>query len=71
MADIADNAGNVIEHHLNTALARHRLPTGVATDPDCADCGAEIPAARRKAAPWTRTCVECQSIREARGRHVR
>ncbi|TMU24574.1 hypothetical protein E0L35_10060 [Halomonas sp. ATBC28] len=26
---------------------------------------------RRKAAPWATTCIECQGIRELRGRHVR
>ncbi|KAA0016649.1 TraR/DksA family transcriptional regulator [Salinicola corii] len=73
MADAADNAGAVIERHLSNALARHQLPVTVAgaMDIDCEDCGAEIPAQRRQAAPWATTCIDCQSIREARGRHVR
>lgn len=71
MADIADNAGNVIEQTLALSLARHRLPIADATDPYCEECGAEIPAPRRQAAPWATTCIDCQSIREARGRHVR
>ncbi|WP_106418205.1 TraR/DksA C4-type zinc finger protein [Salinicola tamaricis] len=71
MADAADNAGDVIERHLNQSLARHRLPASVAAEPECEGCGEEIPAARREAAPWATTCIECQSIREARGRHVR
>lgn len=33
---------------------------------ECEECGIEIPAARRRAAPWAVCCVECQSIREAR-----
>ncbi len=33
----------------------------------CIDCDEEIPAARRRAAPWAVCCVECQSLRE--GRH--
>ncbi|WP_110686990.1 TraR/DksA C4-type zinc finger protein [Salinicola aestuarinus] len=70
MADIADNAGAAVEHHLATSLAQHALPPA-SDDPDCEDCGFEIPAARRAAAPWTRTCIECQSVREKRGRHVR
>ena len=41
------------------------------TDPECEDCGQEIPQARRDAAPWATTCIECQVIREQRGRHVR
>ncbi|WP_322528527.1 TraR/DksA C4-type zinc finger protein [Salinicola sp. LHM] len=73
MADAADNAGAVIEHHLSNALARHQLPVTVAgaMDIDCEECGTEIPKARRQAAPWATTCIDCQSIREARGRHVR
>ncbi|OYW89760.1 MAG: hypothetical protein B7Z23_11235 [Pseudomonadales bacterium 32-61-5] len=33
---------------------------------ECEDCGLEIPAARRLAAPWAVCCVECQSLREGR-----
>lgn len=32
----------------------------------CADCGEEIPDARRKAYPSAVCCVECQGIRESR-----
>ncbi|OCX97891.1 MAG: TraR/DksA family transcriptional regulator [Pseudomonas sp. K35] len=34
--------------------------------PDCLDCGIEIPAARRRAAPWAVCCVDCQGLRERR-----
>ncbi|OLO05081.1 TraR/DksA C4-type zinc finger protein [Salinicola socius] len=73
MADAADNAGVVIERHLSNALAQHQLPVTFASamDIDCEECGTEIPEARRQAAPWATTCIDCQSIREARGRHVR
>lgn len=73
MADAVDNAGVAIEHHLASSLARHRLPVSIAgaMDTDCEDCGAEIPAQRRQAAPWATTCVDCQSIREEKRRHVR
>lgn len=27
---------------------------------DCKDCGSEIPAARRAAAPWSDRCFTCQ-----------
>jgi DnaK suppressor protein len=33
----------------------------------CADCGADIPAARLMAQPAAVTCVACQSRRERRG----
>ncbi|OLO03304.1 TraR/DksA C4-type zinc finger protein [Salinicola socius] len=71
MADIADNAGPVIEQDLARSLVRYGLPTGVATDPDCEDCGVEIPARRREAAPWATTCVDCQSIRDHKAKGMR
>ena len=33
---------------------------------DCEDCGEEIPAARRKAAPHAVRCIECQNRFEGR-----
>ncbi|HZV57901.1 MAG TPA: DksA/TraR family C4-type zinc finger protein [Sphingobium sp.] len=44
--------------------ARARLPLGEGTD-YCEDCGEKIPRARRRALPGTRTCVACQSERDA------
>lgn len=44
--------------------ARARLPTGEGAD-FCEDCGEDIPQARRKALAGTRTCVACQSARDA------
>jgi RNA polymerase-binding transcription factor DksA len=34
----------------------------------CDDCGEPIPPARRKALPGARTCVACQSARDAQRR---
>jgi phage/conjugal plasmid C-4 type zinc finger TraR family protein len=42
------------------ARARSRLPTGEALH-RCAECGGDIPAARRAAVPGVRHCVACQS----------
>lgn len=47
------------------ALARARIPSGDAAL-DCDDCGDEIPDARRTAVPGVRTCIACQSKRDAR-----
>lgn len=71
MADSADLAGEIIETSLASALAQTRLPSTAATHPECDDCGAEIPQARRLAAPWATTCIECQGLREQRARHRR
>lgn len=46
-------------------LARARLPAG-ASATHCADCGEPIPSARRRALPGSRTCVSCQTERDAR-----
>ncbi|HWT41458.1 MAG TPA: DksA/TraR family C4-type zinc finger protein [Sphingopyxis sp.] len=47
--------------------ARLRLLSGAGAD-HCDDCGERIPDARRKALPASRTCVGCQSIRDAERR---
>ncbi|SDG27587.1 phage/conjugal plasmid C-4 type zinc finger protein, TraR family [Onishia taeanensis] len=73
MADSADIAAEIQERRMAAALSsRPTWWTGVdMARADCEECGDEIPAARREAAPWATTCIECQSIREKRGRHVR
>ena len=43
--------------------ARSELPDGESLD-HCAECGKEIPAARRAAIPGVRLCVACQSERD-------
>ena len=45
--------------------ARARMAAGQGQT-HCAECGEEIPEARRRAVPGTRTCIECQSARDAR-----
>ncbi|MBV7257747.1 DksA/TraR family C4-type zinc finger protein [Pacificimonas sp. WHA3] len=44
--------------------ARANLPQGEGTE-ECVLCGEEIPEKRRLAVPGTRTCVACQSGRDA------
>ncbi|NIJ22366.1 phage/conjugal plasmid C-4 type zinc finger TraR family protein [Sphingomonas naasensis] len=44
--------------------ARARMPSG-ASARWCAVCGDDIPEARRSALPGVRTCVPCQSGRDA------
>jgi len=40
------------------------MPSGEAAK-YCMECGEEIPEARRRALPGTRTCIACQSSRDA------
>ena len=44
--------------------ARAGLPAGEGAE-DCEECGELIPEGRRRALPGTRTCVQCQSARDA------
>ncbi|MGE6776305.1 TraR/DksA C4-type zinc finger protein [Vreelandella titanicae] len=71
MADNADIAAELMERRMEAALTSRLSLYIPVTDPECEDCGQEIPQARRDAAPWATTCIECQVIREQRGRHVR
>ena len=46
------------------AAARANLPTGEGSE-YCVECGETIPLARRRALPGARTCIDCQSGRDA------
>ena len=47
--------------------ARAETPRGESAE-DCDECGESIPEARRRALPGVRTCVTCQSGRDAQRR---
>jgi RNA polymerase-binding transcription factor DksA len=51
------------------ALVRAKM-TGEGQD-DCEDCGCQIPAGRRAAAPWAIRCAPCQEVEDEKGRHRR
>lgn len=55
---IDDTVADAVAH------ARSRLGSGEGAR-HCDDCGEEIPAARRKAQPSSRTCIACQADRDA------
>ena len=46
------------------SAARARMPSGVSAE-YCDECGEPIPQKRREALPGVRTCVACQSGRDA------
>ena len=50
------------------SAARARLPSGESAR-ECDECGEPIPERRRQAVPGTRTCIACQSGRDAKVRH--
>lgn len=74
MADNADRATDLAQQHVDDALAsRSFIGVDMAAAPgaECQECGTEIPNARRKAAPWAKTCIDCQEINERRQRYAR
>lgn len=64
--DVTDRASGLEEADRigGVAMVRERLQGQGAEE--CEECGIEIPAARRRAAPWAVCCVDCQGLREAR-----
>lgn len=50
------------------ASARARMPAGASAE-YCDDCGEPIAEKRRAALPGVRTCVNCQSVRDAEVSH--
>lgn len=58
---VQDQIDSTVEDALQRA--RRNLPTGESLE-ECAECGAEIPQARREALPGVRLCVACQSARD-------
>ena len=56
-----------IDDTVKDALLRARAETPRGESADfCDECGDPIPAPRREALPGVRTCVACQSTRDAR-----
>jgi len=70
--DKADIAGDYIEQSLELALENQRNRAAASSeDPNCEECGIEIPAKRREALPGCPTCVDCQQLLEAKTRNYR
>ena len=54
-----------IDATIADAIARARSKRGQGPSlKACAECGASIPVARRKAVPGVRLCIECQAARD-------
>ncbi|MGJ8526881.1 hypothetical protein LMG33818_002644 [Halomonadaceae bacterium LMG 33818] len=68
MADFADRAQASSEETLRRVLSVRRRYERKEHTGDCIDCGEDIPEARRKALPFARRCVDCQSMREHKKR---
>ena len=69
MTDVIDSSAELEQKMREQALAVHqhrRRP--VAGDGYCIDCGDAIPQSRLNANAYAERCIECQQIRELRGR---
>ena len=56
-----------IDDTVADAVSRARARLGAQEGSDeCEECGEPIPEGRRRALPGARTCVACQSARDAR-----
>lgn len=60
---VQDQIDNTVMDAIETARAK--MPSGEGQR-HCVDCGEEIPEARRCAVRGVRTCLDCQSERDAR-----
>ena len=66
MSDDVDRASEREQELLGDALRNQARRAGLAgktvadSAPHCGDCGAPIPAARRRAVPGCQSCVRCQ-----------
>jgi RNA polymerase-binding transcription factor DksA len=57
MADVCDEADEIIQEALNRSIAQIPRYTGISAT-EC-DCGEEIPEGRRVAIPGVKLCVGC------------
>lgn len=66
--DIIDTAAEIEELQRNAALSAHKLNRNAVSSEHCAECGEDIPAARRAAVPGCQTCAECQGVIELKNK---
>ena len=62
---VQDQIDDTVTDAVAAARARLAAAAGVG-ETHCVECGEEIPEGRRRALPGARTCVACQSTRDAR-----
>ena len=66
VADDVDMTQHLEEAAMSGRIAAIRARTEATqlAPAECDECDGEIPMARRKAVPWTRRCVRCQTLAE-------
>lgn len=71
MADKVDICNDAILRAAEERTAQIRASLQGEGQDECEECGCEIPAARRSAAPWAIRCAPCQEIEDQKVRHCR
>ncbi|WP_445494394.1 TraR/DksA family transcriptional regulator [Pseudomonas sp. 8(2025)] len=69
MPDVVDFATDLVQEHLDQAMAARLLARSRASGhsfPICIDCDGPIPEARQLAQPGCTLCVDCQQVEDAR-----
>ncbi|MEN3753760.1 TraR/DksA family transcriptional regulator [Mangrovibacter sp. SLW1] len=64
MAEIIDQANELVEQNIRVALANRPVNHSAVSATHCEACGIEIPDARRAAVPGCTMCVDCKGITE-------
>ncbi|AYL51280.1 TraR/DksA family transcriptional regulator [Citrobacter freundii] len=67
-AEIIDQANELAQQRIDMAIAAHRIDRNAVSAEHCAECGEDIPAARRAAVPGCQTCAECQGVIELKNK---
>jgi len=70
MNDVADQGSEIEEFNRDNAIKNRVVYEGVSST-ECESCGVEIPAARQKAVPGVKSCIDCATLEEIRDAHVR
>ncbi|SAE77215.1 phage/conjugal plasmid C-4 type zinc finger protein%2C TraR family [Enterobacter cloacae] len=65
-SEIIDQASALETMMREHAIQAHRINRDAVSATHCAECGDELPEARRKAYPGCTMCVSCQSNMELR-----
>ncbi|RDC58877.1 hypothetical protein HME9302_02550 [Alteripontixanthobacter maritimus] len=66
---VQDQIDDTVNDAVAAARARLKATESRKSAEYCDDCGEDIPDKRRNALPGVRTCVACQSARDASVRH--
>lgn len=71
MSDIADQANDLAQEHLERILANRPAQSSIPSAVECVECGCDIPLARRMALPGVQLCISCKEDEDLKNKHYR